>query len=259
MTMHIWPALELDDWRETFETVHRWTQIVGKTRLALSPTQSHWWHVALYVSTRGLRTSPIPYGHRTFEVELDFVAHMLIVQTSDGTTSTMPLMRKPTAELYDEYMTLLRSLDIEVTIWPVPVEVDDRTPFTKDDVHCSYDPEAIHRYWQALVQVDRVFHRAGERWMGKASPVHFWWGSFDLAHTRYSGRLAPPHPGGLPHIADRVVREAYSHECASIGFWPGGGAIREAAFYAYVLPEPAGYTTAAIRPAPARYDAALRE
>lgn len=261
MTTHSWPVLGLDDWQETYATVRLWTQIIGKTRLALSPVQNHWWHVALYVSTRGLRTSPIPCGERTFEVELDFVSHMLLVQTSDGTTTTMPLMPKSVAEFYVEYLALLRSLDIELSIWPVPVEIADPIPFAEDHGHLAYDALAIHRFWRALVQVDRVFQRASERVIGKASPVHFFWGAFDLAYARFSGREAPlhsTHAGSLPNTPERVLREQYSHECARVGFWLGSGTVPEAAFYADAHPEPAGYAEAPVRPAASRYDPSLR-
>ncbi|PYT13556.1 MAG: hypothetical protein DMF51_10475 [Acidobacteria bacterium] len=256
-----WPLLPLEPWEETCNTLQLWTQIIGKTRLALAPMQNHWWQVPLYVTTRGLGTSPIPHGERAFEVDFDFVEHRLLVRTSDGKTGTLPLVPQTVAAFYQRYLDVLRSLGIGLKIRPVPNEVPNPLPFDKDEVHGSYDPEAAQRFWRVLVQADRVLKEFRGRFLGKCSPVHFWWGSFDLACTRFSGRAAPPHPGGLPSLPDWVTREAYSHECISAGWWPGngGGPVCEPAFYAYAYPEPAGCPQAAIRPSEASYHPVLRE
>ena len=254
-----WPALPLAEWRDTYATLHMWTQIVGKTRLALAPMENHWWQVPLYVTPRGLSTSAMPSGNRTLAVEFDFIDHVLSVESSDGATSTLPLIPRSVADFYTAYMTALRSLGFAPTIRPVPVEVETAIPFAEDRQHASYDADAAHRCWQILVQADRVLKRFRGRFLGKASPVHFFWGSFDLAATRFSGRRAPPHSGGAPNCPDYVMVEAYSHECNSAGFWPGGGAIAEPAFYAYAYPEPAGYRERAVRPDGARYSAEARE
>ncbi|HEV8702416.1 MAG TPA: DUF5996 family protein [Candidatus Polarisedimenticolia bacterium] len=256
-----WPPLPLDQWEETCNTLQLWTQIVGKTRLALAPMQNHWWQVALYVTARGLGTSPIPHGGRSFEVDFDFVDHRLLVRTSDGKTETLPLEPRTVADFYRRYLDVLRSLGISPRIRPVPNEVPNPLPFQKDEVHRSYDPDAARRFWRALIQADRVLKEFRGRFLGKCSPVHFWWGSFDLSCTRFSGRAAPPHPGGLPGLADWVTREAYSHECISAGFWPGngGGPVREPAFYSYAYPEPPGCSQAPIRPAEASYHPVLHE
>ena len=251
---------------DTYATLHLWTQILGKTRLALSPPQNHWWHVALYVTPCGLGTSAIPYGDRTFEVELDLVAHQLVVRASDGASRTRPLRAEPVAEFYRAYIELVRSLGIEVRMWPVPAEVVDTTRFPDDRVHASYDPDAAQRCHAVLRQADRVLKGCRGQFLGKQSPVHFWWGAFDLALTTFSGRRAPPHPGGVPHIADRVVREAYSHECHSVGWWPGGGfgllrepPVTEPAFYAYAVPEPAGFSSVPMRARAAYYHPTMGE
>jgi hypothetical protein len=254
-----WPALPLAEWRDTYATLHMWTQIVGKTRLALAPMENHWWQVPLYVTPRGLSTSAMPSGNRTLAVEFDFIDHVLSVESSDGATSTLPLIPRSVADFYTAYMTALRSLGFAPTIRPVPVEVETAIPFAEDRQHASYDADAAHRCWQILVQADRVLKRFRGRFLGKASPVHFFWGSFDLAATRFSGRRAPPHSGGAPNCPDYVMVEAYSHECNSAGFWPGGGAIAEPAFYAYAYPEPAGYRERAVRPDGARYSPEARE
>jgi hypothetical protein len=254
-----WPRLPLDEWQSTYATLHLWTQIVGKTRLRLSPMQNHWWHCTLYVTSRGLGTSPVPYGDRTFEIEFDFIDHQLVVRTSDGERRTLPLIARTVTGFYSEYLTLLRSLGFEVRIHGAPNEVADPIPFAEDRVHASYDAEAVQRCWRVLVHSDRVLKEFRGRFIGKCSPVHFWWGGFDLACTRFSGRGAPPHPGGLPNVPDYVTREAYSHECISAGWWPGGGPISEPAFYAYAYPEPPGCPDAPVRPAAARYDRTMRE
>jgi Family of unknown function (DUF5996) len=255
----IWPALPLDAWIDTYATLHMWTQIVGKTRLALAPPVNHWWQVAQYVTSKGLTTSSIPHGHRTFDVEFDFVDHRLTVRASDGSTGTIPLRPQSVADFYREYTKLLGSLDLAVKIWPMPVEVESSLMFSDDQIHRSYDAEWANRVWRVLVQADRVLKRFRGRFLGKASPVHFFWGSFDLATTRFSGRRAPPHPGGAPNLGNWVMQEAYSHECSSVGFWPGGGPIPEPVFYAYAYPEPEGFRNYPIAPAAARYDETMRE
>lgn len=252
----MYPALPLEAWQDTYATLHMWTQIVGKVRLALSPPVNHWWSTALYVTPRGLTTSPIPYGTRTFEVTFDFIDHTLLIQTSDGATRTLGLFPRSVRDFYHEFLGALRSLGIEVAIWPMPQEVPNPIRFDEDDVHASYDAEYAQRCWRILVQADRVLKQFRARFIGKCSPVHFFWGSFDLAVTRFSGRRAPERPG-----VDRVTREAYSHEVISGGFWPGmvGGALREPAFYAYAAPEPGGLRDAAIRPGGAWYSQDLGE
>lgn len=254
-----WPELRLEEGRDTYATLHMWTQIVGKTRLALAPMVNHWWQVAQYLTSRGLTTSPIPYGDRTFEVEFDFVDHKLSVLTSDGATGSLPLVPRSVADFYRDYLNLLRSLELEVKIWPVPVEVESSLHFPDDRTHASYDADWANRLWRLLVQADRVLKRFRGRFLGKASPVHFFWGGFDLAATRFSGRRAPLHPGGIPNVGNWVMQEAYSHECSSTGFWPGGGPISEPVFYAYAYPEPEGFRTYPIAPTGARYDDQMRE
>jgi hypothetical protein len=256
-----WPELPLAAWQDTYATLHRWTQIVGKTRLALAPMQNHWWQVTLYVTACGLGTSPIPSGSRTFEVDFDFVDHQLKVRTSDGRTASMRLEPMTVEAFYRQYVELLRSLSLEPHIWPVPAEMPDTMPFTEDREHASYDRDAAERCWRALTHADRVLKRFRGRFIGKSSPSHFWWGAFDLSCTRFSGRGAPPHPGGVPNLPDRVTREAYSHECISAGWWPGsvGSPVTEPVFYAYAYPEPPGCPEAVVRPAAARYEMAMRE
>ena len=255
----MWPRLPLQEWQPTYATLQLWTQIVGKTRLRLSPMQNHWWHCTLYVTSRGLGTSPMPFGDRTFEVEFDFLDHHLVVRTSDGETRTLPLVPRTVADFYGEYLALLRSLGFEVRIHARPNEIPDAIPFAEDRVHASYDADAAQRCWRVLVHADRVLKDFRGRFVGKCSPVHFWWGAFDLACTRFSGRRAPPHPGGVPNLPDNVTREAYSHECISAGWWPGGGPIPEPAFYAYAYPEPPGCPEAGVRPSAARYDVTMHE
>jgi hypothetical protein len=254
-----WPELPLERWRDTYATLHLWAQIVGKTRLALAPPLNHWWQVAQYVTSRGLTTSPIPHNGRTFEVEFDFVDHTLVVTASDGSSGVIPLRPQTVAQFYHEYMNLLGSLGLPVTIWPMPVEIESTLRFSDDGIHRSYDRDWANRMWRVLVQADRVLHRFRGRFLGKASPVHFFWGSFDLAATRFSGRPAPLHPGGAPNLGTWVMQEAYSHECSSIGFWPGGAAIPEPVFYSYAYPEPEGFRTFPVSPAAARYDDTMRE
>jgi hypothetical protein len=259
-TAGAWPPLPLEQWQDTYATLHLWTQMVGKTRLALCPMENHWWHTALYVTPRGLSTSPMPAGSRTFEVAFDFVDHRLAACCSDGDTRSIPLSARPVAEFFADYLAMLRELGVEAHLRPVPSEIPgDPIPFTEDRVHGAYDPEAAHRCWQLLVQADRVFKQFRGRFLGKSSPVHFWWGGFDLACTRFSGRKAPRHPGGVPNLPDYVAVEGYSHECISAGWWPGGGALDGPAFYAYAYPEPAGCPEAVVRPAQAHYHSVLHE
>jgi len=247
-TRAAWPTLSLDEWRDTYATLHMWTQIVGKTCLALARRQNHWWQVALHVTARGLATGPMPYGSRTLDVEFDFVEHELVLRTDDGAVHEIPLRPRSVAEFYRLYLKALETLAIRVTLWPMPVEVEHPIRFADDQTHASYDPEYANRFWRILVQADDVFKQFRERFLGKCSPVHFFWGSFDLAVTRFSGRRAPERPG-----ADRVTREAYSHEVISAGFWPGSGAVQETAFYAYAAPEPPGLRDLAPQPGAAYY------
>jgi hypothetical protein len=254
-----WPALPLADWADTYATLHRWAQVVGKVRLARLPWVNHSWHVTLYVTARGLTTGPMPHGTRTFQIDFDFVDHRLPVRTSDGGVRSLELRPRSVADFYRELMATLRDLGAETTIDPRPNELADATPFAEDEAHAAYDPEAARRFWRVLVQADRVLTAFRARFLGKCSPVHFFWGSFDLAVTRFSGRPAPRHPGGVPHLPDWVVRDAYSHEVSSAGFWPGGGAVPYPAFYSYAYPEPAGFPQAAVGPAGAFYSPDLRE
>ncbi len=254
-----WPPLPLAGWQDTYATLHMWTQIVGKTRLALAPMENHWWQVVLYVTSRGLTTSAMPVGTRTVAVEFDFLDHHVYLRASDGATRAVPLVPQSVADFYAAYLAALRALGLEIQIRPVPAEVETAIPFAEDRTHASYEADAANRWWRLLVQADRVMKRFRGRFLGKASPVHFFWGSFDLATTRFSGRRAPRHPGGAPHCPSYVMVEAYSHECSSWGFWPGGGAIAEPAFYAYAYPEPPGYADHPVRPAGARYDSGVRE
>jgi hypothetical protein len=240
-------------------TLHMWIQIVGKTRLGLAPMENHWWQVALYVTPRGLTTSSIPHGERTFAVDFDFVEHALWVRADDGAVRRLALAARSVADFYDEYMTVLHSLGLDVALMAVPVEVQTAIPFAEDHEHAAYDADAAKRCWQILLQTDRVLKRFRARFLGKASPVHFFWGSFDLATTRFSGRTAPRHGGGAPNCPDHVMVEAYSHECSSCGFWPGTGPVGEPAFYSYAYPEPAGYAEHAVGPAGAYYHRELRE
>ena len=254
-----WPPLPLGEWRESCATLHLYSQIVGKTRLALAPMENHWWQVAFYLDARGLTTSPMPFGDRTVQVDFDFIDHRLIARCSDGSSSSMALRPISVSQFYQEYRALLDAVGVEVEMWPVPVELADAIPFAEDREHSSYDADAVNRFWRVLVQSNRVMREFRGRFLGKASPVHFFWGSFDLAATRFSGRRAPPHPGGVPNLGDWVVREGYSHELSSAGFWPGGGVVDEPAFYAYAYPEPAGFAEAAVAPEGAYYNRELRE
>ena len=254
-----WPELPpFDDWADTFATVHMWTQIVGKIRLALSPWQNHSWGSTLYVTASGLTTSPIPAGDGSFDIEFDFVHHALRIRTSDGRKRDLALSSMPVSDFHRDVMASLAELDIAVSIYTRPVEVVEAIPFEHDRTHASYDSDVVNRVWRAFLQADRVFKIFRARFLGKSSPSHFFWGAFDLAVTRFSGRGAPMHPGGAPNCADWVMREAYSHELASAGFWPGAG-LGEAAFYAYAWPEPAGYRERDVQPAPAYFSDALQE
>jgi hypothetical protein len=244
-----WPALPLDSWKDTYATLHMWTQIVGKVRLRLTPLVNHWWNVPFYVTARGLTTSRIPYGQRAFELWFDFIAHELVLEATDGLRKTLPLAPRSVAEFYEEFIAMLRSAGIEIKIWRMPVEIANPIPFDQDREHHAYDPAAVEKFWRILLSVDAVFGQFRSAFIGKCSPVHFFWGSFDLAVTRFSGRRAPERPG-----ADAVTREAYSHEVSSVGFWPGGGDIKGAAFYSYMAPEPPGFKEANVRPGAAYYE-----
>lgn len=249
-----WPDLPLDSWRDTYATLHMWTQIVGKIRLRLTPLVNHWWNVPLYVTARGLTTSQIPYGERAFELRFDFLAHELVLEINDGTVKRLALRPMTVADFYRDCLAMVRSAGIDVHIWRMPVEIPNPIAFDEDRVHHSYDPERVERFWRILLSVDAVLQDFRSRFIGKSSPVHFFWGSFDLAVTRFSGRRAPERPG-----ADAMTREAYSHEVSSVGFWPGGSGVNGPAFYSYAAPEPEGFRTAKVQPAAARYDAQLGE
>jgi Family of unknown function (DUF5996) len=254
-----WPPLPFAEWKDTAITLHMWTQIVGKIRLVLSPWTNHSWHVTLYATSRGLTTSPIPYGSYTFEILFDFIDHQLLIDKSDGARRTIPLKPQSVAEFYRTVMKTLSDLELPVTINTTPNEIENPIPFDQDEEHRSYDREYANRFWRVLVQSDRVFKEFRSRFCGKCSPVHFFWGSFDLAVTRFSGRPAPPHPGGVPHLPDEITREAYSQEVSSLGFWPGNAAAPTPLFYSYAYPEPPGFAQAKIRPDAAFYEAKLRE
>ncbi|RDI58754.1 DUF5996 family protein [Microvirga subterranea] len=254
----VWPDLPYADWRETARTLQLWTQVVGKVRLALSPWLNHGWHVPLYVTARGLGTSPVPFGAEILEIEFDFIAHRLVARTSRGDEGTLDLKPQTVADFYAGVMNLLQGMGVRVAISEMPNEVPDPIRFSEDRIHSAYDAAAAHRFWRALVQADRVFKLFRSSFLGKASPVHFFWGSFDLAVTRFSGRPAPLHPGGVPGLPDAVTREAYSHEVSSAGFWPGSEAFPQAAFYSYAYPEPKGFREHSVSP-PAYFDATLGE
>jgi hypothetical protein len=254
-----WPALPFAEWSETCATLHMWTQVVGKVRLVQTPWTNHSWHVTLYLTARGLTTSPIPYGLRTFEINFDFIDQELSIERSDGARRTLKLQPQSVAAFYHAVMNALTALDLAVKIDMLPNEVQNPIRFDQDEQHRSYDPEFANRFWRILVQADRVFKEFRSRFCGKCSPVHFFWGSFDLAVTRFSGRPAPPHPGGVPHLPDEVTREAYSQEVSSLGFWPGNAAAPTPVFYSYAYPEPPGFSEAKVLPATATYNAQLRE
>ena len=253
-----WPALPFDEWKDTCATLHLWTQIVGKVRLARAPMINHWWQAPLYVTSRGLTTSAMPHGTRSFQIDFDFIDHRLVIQASDGAAETIPLEPISVADFYREVMERLHSLGLGVHIWTMPVEIPEPIPFEHDRIHHAYDRQSAQRFWQALVLIDQLFTAFRGRFIGKVSPVHFFWGSFDLAVTRFSGRRAPPHPGA-PNLALRVARESYSHEVSSCGFWPGNGGYGRAAFYSYAYPAPQGFAQAKVRPSAAFFDQSLGE
>ena len=248
------PALPFDSWKDTQATLHMWMQVVGKVRLKLTPLVNHWWNVPFYMTARGMTTSAMPYNRRTIEVQFDFIDHKLTITTSEARVVTMPLAAQSVADFYKKFMSALTELGINVKIWTTPVEIPNPIPFEEDCVHASYDPEAVHKFWRMLVWIDQVFKEFRARFQGKDSPVHFFWGSFDLAVTRFSGRPAPERPG-----ADSITREAYSHEVSSAGFWPGGGDIAGPAFYSYAAPEPARFAEQRVRPEKAFYHPQLKE
>jgi hypothetical protein len=253
-----WPALPLSEWKDTYETLHRWTQIVGKIRLTLSSPMNHWWNTTLYVTRRGLTTSLLSYKGQYLQIDFDFIDHILLVRTAKDFPKTIALQPRSVADFYHEVMRTLESLGMPITIWTTPVEVQDRTPFEKDEKHATYDPEYAQRVWCIMAETSKVLEEFRSRFIGKVSPVHFFWGAFDLAVTRFSGRTAPPHPGA-PNMARFVAVEAYSHEVSSCGFWPGGGLVNEPAFYAYAYPEPQGFKDYPIQPKGAFYHKEMGE
>jgi len=249
-----WPALPLAEWADTCATLHLWTQIVGKVRLAHAPAVNHWWNVPLYVTSRGLTTSLIPYGARGFQIDFDFVGHVLKIQTDTGNTASIPLEPSTVADFYAEVMGRLRELGLETPIWTMPVEIPDAIPFDQDRTHAAYDAEYANRFWRVLLQTDRLLKRFRTPFLGKVSPVHFFWGSFDMAVTRFSGRPAPELNSASANLGAWVMREAYSHEVSSAGFWPGNGGFGRPAFYSYTYPEPVGFGDVRIEPEAAFYD-----
>ena len=259
MTSDIWPALPFSEWKATCKTLHMWTQVIGKIRLALSPWTNHSWHVTLYLAARGLTTSPIYFGARVVQIDFDFVDHVLRLQTGEGIKKNIKLAPKSVATFYREVMDALAELEIAVEINTTPNEVDPAVPFEQNEEDSAYDSEYANRFWRVLLQSDRIFKEFRSEFCGKGSPVHFFWGSFDLAVTRFSGRRAPQHPGGVPNLPDAVTREAYSHEVSSLGFWPGNEMMPEPIFYSYAYPEPRGFSEAKVQPAAAGYNAQLKE
>jgi hypothetical protein len=255
----VWPALPYPAWADTCTTLHLWMQIVGKVRLSRTTWVNHSWHATFYVTARGLTTSPIPDGPRQFQIDFDFIDHRLLIAVSSGEQRNLPLGPMSVADFHQRLMDLLADLGIRVRIHSRPNEMPDPIPFAQDHIHAAYDPDAVHRYWRALVRVDHVLKEFRARFTGKCSPVHLFWGSNDMAVTRFSGRPAPEHPGGIPHLPDAVTREAYSREVSSAGFWPGGGPIDFAAFYAYAYPAPAGFSTYPVQPDAAIYHPGLGE
>ncbi len=253
-----WPELPYADWKETCLTLQLWTQIVGKIRLAHTPWLNHSWHVTLYVTARGLTTSPVPRGEGAFQIDFDFIDHVLVIRKSDGQYRGLPLAPKSVAEFYGAVIGALAELGLDTPINTIPCEIADCVPFDQDNMHAAYDRDYAHRFWRVLLSTHEVFTYFRSGFLGKASPVHFFWGSFDLAVSRFSGRRAPPHPGGVPHLPLSVAREAYSHEVSSAGFWPGGGAY-DAAFYSYAYPAPSGFAEASVRPAQAYFSRDLGE
>ena len=252
-----WPRLDYSEWADTCATLHLWTQVVGKLRLALAPHVNHWWQVALYVTARGLTTSAMPYRGRYLQIDFDFIEHRLLIRTSDGRQEQVALAARSVADFYAEVMGRLRALGVEVRIWTMPVEIPDAIPFDADHMHASYDAQAAHTFWRQLLQADRAFNIFRSSFLGKCSPVHFFWGSFDLAVTRFSGRPAPPIQRTAPNVGLWVMQEAYSHEVSSCGFWPGNGGFGKTAFYSYAYPEPAGFAQAKV--SGASYESALGE
>jgi len=246
-------------WKDTCDTLHLWTQIVGKIRLAQTPWLNHSWHVPLYLTACGLTTSPIPYGDGALQYDFDFIDHVLWVRKSDGHFRQLMLAPKSVAEFFAELLAALTSLGIHIRITTMPCEVVDCVPFDQDDTHASYDRDYANRFWRVLLSTHNILSYFRTGFLGKVSPVHFFWGSFDLAVTRFSGRRAPPHPGGVPHLPDTVAREAYSHEVSSAGFWPGGGSVRDAAFYSYAYPAPEGFASAVVHPEQAYFSKELGE
>ncbi|MEY2481139.1 MAG: hypothetical protein QOI04_2066 [Verrucomicrobiota bacterium] len=256
---NIWPSLPFEKWKDTCATLHMWLQIVGKIRLALTPWTNHSWHVTLYVTARGLTTSPIPHGAQTFEIRLDFIDHELRILKNNGAVRVLQLQPQSVAEFYRSVIDTLNKMELEAKIDITPNEIPNPIPFDRDEDHKSYDAEYANRFWRVLVQADRVFKEFRSRFCGKCSPVHFFWGAPDLAVTRFSGRPAPPHPGGIPHLSDAITREAYSQEVSSLGFWPGNDAMPQAIFYSYAYPEPKGFSEAKIKPAAAAYNPQFKE
>lgn len=254
----VWPILPFEPWQETYATLHLWTQIIGKIRLVQTPWINHSWHVPLYLTARGLTTSPIPYGSRILQIDFDFIDHQLRLQTGAGQQRAIALQPQSVAAFYQAVMAALQELEMPVSINRLPNEVPDAIPFDQDDIHAAYDPDYAQRCWRILLQTDRVLREFRSHFCGKVSPVHFFWGSFDLAVTRFSGRSAPDHPGGVPNLPDAVAREAYSQEVSSCGFWPGAG-LTYPAFYAYAYPEPAAYRDAVVQPEAAFYSEDLGE
>jgi hypothetical protein len=253
-----WPPLAFESWRDTAMTLQLWTQVAGKIRLASTPWLNHSWQVPLYVTARGLTTSSMPNGNESVEIEFDFIAHRLMGRSSSGAVAELALQPMTVADFYHCALSLAQKLGMDVSINPVPNELPSPVPFPDDQLHRSYDPQAVHRFWRALLQADRLFKHFRTAFLGKASPVHFFWGSFDLAVTRFSGRPAPLHPGGVPGLPDRVTREAYSHEVSSAGFWPGSDLFPRAAFYSYAYPQPEGFAQAKMPPG-AIYETTLGE
>lgn len=254
-----WPALPVAAWEDTRDTLHLYTQVVGKVRLANEPHSNHWWNVSLFLTARGLTTSPMPHPRGpAFQIDFDFLAHRLDIATVTGEVRSIELVARPVAEFYARVMDLLDELGVGTRIWPMPVEIPGAIPFQDDHIHASYDPAAVNAFWRALLSTERVLKRFRSRFVGKASPVHFFWGAVDLAYTRFSGSTAPPHPGGVPNCGPHVMWEAYSHEVSSCGYWPGGPGV-EGTFYAYAYPEPPGYRAADVAPEGARWDDALAE
>jgi hypothetical protein len=254
-----WPRLDFADWSDTCATLHLWTQVVGKIRLKLAPMVNHWWQATFYVTARGLTTSAIPYRSLYAQIDFDFVDHQLVMRVSDGREERFALTPMAVADFYAEVIRRLRALGIEIHIWTMPSEIPDAIPFDQDPQHAAYDADAAQKFWRQLVQADRLLHQFRSAFLGKCSPVHFFWGSFDMAETRFSGRRAPPMERGAPNVGAWVMREAYSHEVSSCGFWPGNGGFGRAAFYSYAYPEPDGFSAATVRPDAAYYDDTLKQ